>query len=248
MEDSSVGTLRVSARLDGTSATWMESAADTREPFAILAAGRDSNAVRAAVSAAGVVHAPSGGAHKVAVVFPSYETRQALVAGAGPLDAPWQGDLLHRLTRHPVLRVVSPSARVIGACPVMGAPVARNTGGDVVATITRAGASADHEVLVFTCVEPGTLTASAILASVANAVDPAPDFGELEPAFVPDEELRRWERPAHEIAPPSPDDSSDGRWFWLTAIALLLIEEWARRIPAIRRRNAVTEVSRERVA
>jgi len=248
MDDRSVVALRVSAQLDGTSATWIEPAVDTRWPFAVLAAKRDSDAVHAASNAARVVHVSSDSTRDVAVVFPSYETRQGLVAGAGSLDAPWQGDLLHRLTHDSLLRAVSTSARVLGPCPVIGAPIARNVSGEVVATIARAGAGADHEVLVFACVEPGTLAASAILASVATAVDPAPDFGELEPAFVPDEELRRWERPATEIAPPSPDDSSDGRWFWLTAIALLLIEELVRRSPRVRQRRAVTEVSRERVA
>jgi hypothetical protein len=93
------------------------------------------------------------------------------------------------------------------------------------------------------------MAGTALIGATESALDPVPSLRELEPAVVPDETLRRWERPASTVGSHAPEATSpDGRWFWLAAIVLLLLEEWLRRRsprPAVR---TMSEERRERVA
>jgi hypothetical protein len=179
---------------------------------------------------------------RVTVVFPGARD----VAGeVVPFDSAWQGDLALSLARDPTLELLSQPASVVPSCETRGAVVARNAQDMVVASIARGA----QGVIVFACVEPGTLAGTALLASVESALRLRPPVQELEPNFVPDEILRRWERPALESAPHGPGETSpDGRWFWVVSIAFLLAEEWVRRRTPRREAPRVTEVRHERVA
>ena len=87
-------------------------------------------------------------------------------------------------------------------------------------------------LLVFPQVEVGTPFAAALLARLAWAGSPSIEWAEHEPRLIPDAERVAWERGAGEQrSPPAqgPDGPSDGRWLWVAAIALLLVEGQVRR-------------------
>jgi hypothetical protein len=171
--------------------------------------------------------------------------RAELLNQVASLDSAWQGDLVLSLARDSMLASVAQTAAVVASCEAHGAVVARNWQDLPVASVAR-GATG---LLVFACVQPGTLTGTALLASVESALRfPAP-LTELEPNYLPDEILRRWERPAVEAAPQGPGETSpDGRWFWVLALAFLVAEEWVRRGTPRRDVPRVKEVRNERVA
>jgi hypothetical protein len=228
---------------DRTSATWSAPSDDSLPSVTVLAAEKDRDAVRASMTAVRtLVPHTSAKVRRVTVVFPGARD----VAGeVVPFDSAWQGDLALSLARDPTLELLSQPASVVPSCETRGAVVARNAQDMVVASIARGA----QGVIVFACVEPGTLAGTALLASVESALRLRPPVQELEPNFVPDEILRRWEWPAFESAPHGPGETSpDGRWFWVVSIAFLLAEEWVRRRTPRRETARVNEVPHERVA
>jgi hypothetical protein len=117
-----------------------------------------------------------------------------------------------------------------------------------VASVAR-GSGAEPGLLVFLCVDPGTASATAVLAAIESAIAPAAALEELEPTFVPDEVLRRWDRPAVEFTPRGQEQTSpDGRWLWFLALGLLLLEEWIRRRSPRASAAPSKEIRNERVA
>jgi hypothetical protein len=216
----------------------------------MLAPRDDLGLVHASIAAVlAMAPAPGDSTRKVAVVFPRYSGRRELVGDVSALNNPWQGDLLMALGRARVLGSAAVSARVTPLCDHTGAVIAHNAGGEVVATMAGGSRAAGHEAVVFACVEAGSVAGTALIASVVAAVQPMPPLQELEPVVVPDETLRQWERPSAGPEPRGVDDTSpDGRWFWLGAIAFLLVEEWLRRRAPRREPSTVTEAPHERVA
>jgi hypothetical protein len=80
--------------------------------------------------------------------------------------------------------------------------------------------------------------APAIVRAVAMAAAPPVADPEAETAALDDGVLSRWRRDAAPSATAVPNDSSDGRWLWMLALALLGVETVARRS---RHRAAVVE-------
>ena len=235
--------VRVEPTPDRTNATWSAPRDDSLSSVTVLAADKDSDAVRASMTAVRtLVPHTSAMVRRVTVVFPGARN---IAGGRVPFDSAWQGDLAVSLARDPTLELVAQSASVISSCETRGAVVAKNAQDRVVASITRGV----QGVMIFACVEPGTLAGTALLASVASALRLPLPVQELEPNVLPDEILRRWERPAIESAPHGPGETSPGgRWFWVLAIAFLLAEEWVRRRTPRRETPRVNEVRHERVA
>jgi hypothetical protein len=89
------------------------------------------------------------------------------------------------------------------------------------------GASHDSRLLLFAGAEPGSLASASLIAALRRAAGTKlTPLAELEPGAVDDAVLRSWERsPAAEPAPAG----NDGRWLWLLALGLLLVEQWVRR-------------------
>jgi hypothetical protein len=90
---------------------------------------------------------------------------------------------------------------------------------------------ADGALLVDVNARPGTLLAAEALKAI---LDTRPDPRQLtaqEIAYLPSEKLQSWSRPAApaDTSAWQRSDDSDGRWFWLAAVALLGIESWIRR-------------------
>lgn len=237
--------ITIEATADRTGAMWIASAGNSLASVAILAADRDREAVRSSIAAVRALSSRTAGAHKVTVVFPDAPARRGLLAQNEPLDSAWQGDLVIALERDPTIESVVLSASVAPSCETRGAVVARNWQDLPVASIARGA----EGVMVFACVEPGTLAATALLAGLESALRVAPPLQELEPNVLPDETLRRWERPSIESTPHGPGETSpDGRWLWVVAIGFLLAEEWVRRRTPRRESSRVNEVRHERVA
>jgi hypothetical protein len=149
------------------------------------------------------------------------------------------------LARDQVLASTAEGAVHVAACEAAGTVVTRNANGETIASV----ASVAGAVVVFACVEPGSLAGTALVAGVESALTPPLAMQELEPNVLPDEVLRRWERPALEVPPKGQEETSpDGRWFWLLALGFLVVEEWLRRRTPRRKAPAVNEVPNERVA
>ena len=91
------------------------------------------------------------------------------------------------------------------------------------------GGSRNSELVIRT----GTAAAGTdVLEQVLRIVDAAlaDDLGDLEPARIPAASLARWSRPSDEPSRSTvPVDEGDGRYFWVVAVGLLLVEQWLRR-------------------
>jgi hypothetical protein len=108
-------------------------------------------------------------------------------------------------------------------------------------------AAANDRMLLLPLVEPGSLTSAALISAAEQALATTPLPNELEPATLPLDVLQRWERPPGQprVGPShTPNDHSDGRWFWVLAALLLVIEGVVRRAPE---RLRAQPVKREKV-
>lgn len=237
--------IEVSVSPERTSATWPVASVDTALAVTLLAGDNDRAQVASSVRAVrAMVPRHAGTSRNVAIVFPGAVERRALMAEALPLDSAWQGDLVLALQRNPVLSSVAGSTTAVPSCETRGVVVARDFWGTPIASVART----TNAVHVFACLEPGSLAGTALIAVVDSAADAPPPMHELEPTYMPDETLRRWERPAIESAPRGPGETSpDGRWIWLIALAFLVAEEIVRR-RSPRQPTQIEEVRNERVA
>ena len=241
--------VQVDADATSTRATWTV-VSDTGLAVTVLVADKDRDGARSSSDAIrAIAPRPPGASRRVAVVFPAHAARDSMIKQATRLDSAWQGDFMLSLRRNTLLKSASEYASATPACDSAGVPVVHNARGDVVASVTGTSSGSGHDVLVVACVDVATVAGTALLHAAESALAPVPLWQEMEPTVVPDELLQRWERPAVEQAPRGDDGTStDGRWLWLLAIALLLLEEWLkRRLPS---RSVLTpsEVQRERVA
>jgi len=233
----------------GTKATWVVGN-DTGLALTVLVADKDRDAARASIAAIrAIAPRPSRVSRRIAVVFPGNAARDSMVKQATRLDSAWQGDFMLSLRRNALLASSGERAFAMPPCESAGAPVALDMWGQAVATVAGASSGSGYDVVVFACVDVGTVAGTALLHAAESAITPAPVWQEMEPTVVPDELVRRWERPAVEQAPNGKEDTSpDGRWLWLLAIALLLLEEWLKRRDRSVSVLAPSEVKRERVA
>ena len=240
--------VRVDADSAGTKAAWAV-VSDTGVSVTVLVADKDRDAAGPSIAAIrAIAPRPPGVSRRVAVVFPGHASRDSMVRQATRLDSAWQGDFMVSLRRNALLASASESADLTPACEFAGVPVARNSRGEAVASVAAASGPA-YDVLVFACVDVGTVPGTALLRAAESAIAPVAPWREMEPTVVPDEVLQRWERPAVEQAPNGQHDTSpDGRWLWLLAIALLLVEELLKRRSRSTVVSASSEVKRERVA
>jgi hypothetical protein len=238
--------IEVTVSPERTSAIWPASGGDSRASVTVLAADEDRDALQAAIAAAhSVATRAAGETNRATVVFPTAPTRREMLGQVIPLDSAWQGDVVLALQRNPVLASIAEAANVVPSCETPGTVVARNVGENAIASVANSAGG----LRVFACVEPGSLAATALIASLESALAAPAPMRELEPNFLPDETLRRWERPATESAPRGPGETSrDGRWFWVIALAFLVAEEWVRRRSPRREALRVSEVRNERVA
>jgi hypothetical protein len=241
-------TVRIDPATDDVDVTWQAPVSDSAAlPVTVFSAPDDEGAARASIAVAGRLYPRTASTHAIAFVFPGYPGTAALASQLEPLRQPWQGDFLLGLNRHPLFRDNTDAAEP-RPCSQNGALPLRNAQGVPVATLGSLKGGSAHGLVVFSCVEAGSLAGTALLAAVVGTAAQVAPFPELEPTTVPDETLRQWERPATETEPRGQDETSpDGRWLWLLALGLLVAEEWFRR-KRPSRTTAVQIERQERVA
>jgi hypothetical protein len=201
-----------------------DAASRTEPSVTILAGAAERPDADAAWQAAIARGAPVSGPidRPVAVAFPGYEGRGTLAATGKALDQPWMFDVIAAVTSDPLSHLYR------RGLSWSGGTVNGRTG-----------------VVLITEVSADSVAAAALLASTARAVADRPAARELRPDVVAADELAQW---AREAAPHSGSSSgnrsSGGRWFWMAALALLLVEGFVRRTSA----NAMSEDHVERAA
>jgi hypothetical protein len=230
------GVTRTIHRGAETTVEWRDTSA-TAGGIALLADETEQEGVNAANRAVRATNALSRGdtTHPIAVVFPGYDGRAALLSAATPPTKPWMVDAVARLRADSLL--IAAAATVARLAP------GDSANGIVVATAADAkrlvvgaqGRVAGREhLLLFSAVPPGSLV-SAALVSAASRVG-TPPIDELDPATLGDDEIARMQRaPSERMARPVDRSAgvSDGRWLWLVALVLLLVEMRLRRsLPA----------------
>ena len=177
-------------------------------PVLLAGAAERANALaaREAAVAQGAVSAVRKD-RPVALLFPGHEGRDALLKSSRDIDQPWMFDVFRAITQD---RIVVSAAREIGT------PVA-----DIVAPLAAAIDGEQHLVLVMNA-QPVSLISAAVMSATVRAVAPAPPPAATHSA----EQLKAWERPPAATAPDNwriPDESR-GRWLWLAALVLMIIE------------------------
>ena len=205
-----------------TQATWRRVGVDSFATLALSTARSDSAAARAMlVALRALVPGAQASNHRVTVAFPGSP------GGArGALSSAWQGDLLVALRAHKLLGEAARSAIAAPGCEAPGAVVARTGRGQLLASV----AAADMGVIIHSCADVGSVAGTALLVAAVGALAPGLALDEREPDVLPDELLRTWERPPTAFAPRGREETSpDGRWFWLAAIGLLVVEQLFRR-------------------
>ena len=197
-----------------TDAQWTLRATAEPAPLTLLAADADQELVQATYRAA--LSSGNAGAaahvHELAVVFPSYPARAALLRDAREPNAAWMGAVASRLS-------ADSSIERIAAGNVAG----------------RA------QLLIFTSAQPGTLASVLLLADLVQAAAEPMSRQEYEPTAISRDSLAQWQRAPGNAALPRNRDSSDGRWFWLLALLLIAVESWLRRKPAHSKQATSTE-------
>ena len=205
--------------------------APSADRLRLLAAAAERPLVEAAREAVLAIDGPAS-AHinrPVALAFPGYEGRGALLAASRPIDEPWMFELFHRVMADPTLQTAFDR---IGRAPSLRVSQAVIDG-------------RDHLLLETT--EPAhALATAATIRAIGRAASTLPANEEADPTVLTATALRAWERPAA----PAPTtvaastDTSRGRYVWILVLALLGVEHWQRRA----RRMSATEAPHARVA
>lgn len=235
--------------LDGqeTDARWQSRDADTIGTSLTILALSDSD-VRRLTDVVSQVAPRMKSTHAIAVVFPDYREATPLAARTRPINQPWQGDLIVALRNEELVRHGTSSATPPSCASAEPAPV-RRADGHLIAGVAAGERGSQYELVVFSCAAAGSSAGAALLTAVTRVATAKPNWHETETLVVPDEQLRRWERPATVIEPRGTDETSpDGRWLWLLALALLVVEEVIRRRAPRRTNHVVAVERRERVA
>jgi hypothetical protein len=233
-----IGVRTIAIALDAAAAAAPAAAAPASGPadgVRLLAGAAERAGVAAARSAAIVRGAPAAGRHDrpVALVFPQFEGRDALLKASSPIDEPWMFDVLMAVRSDPTLRAAAARAGKTAAGMVSA----------------RLGAVEGTErLLLFTSGPAHHLTSAAIVAATMRGVADVPAPAESAMGTLDESERAGWHRPPAEAARPGArlaGDQSDGRWWWLAALALLIGETIVRRT---RPAPAEREAERARVA
>ena len=243
---------RVTPASNGSTIEWTTRApaAGTRSSILILAGAAERAGVEAAQRAAASLGArvTTDSAREIAIVYGNYDGRAEVLAKATPIKTPWMAAVVVRLRADSML--IGAAATVV---PTIAADssgkfvVARGESGKPIAVAAQAPVDGRERLVLLPLVDAGSLTSAALIAAAARAVSPAIPPGELDPTTLPDDVIRAWQREPDANAVPrgNTDGASDGRWFWLIALALLGVETWLRRE---RREEVVQNMVRDRAA
>ena len=194
----------------GTSVEWSPSTSEgvVGVPVELLAGPTDAPALGALRTAArsAAVPLPIDSSRAIAIVFPGYPSRAAVLSAIRPPRAPWQLDLL-AFARRAELPLTAAGEVAVGG---------------------------KQRFALVTDATPLSLDAARLLSAARRATSSAPPPAELELEAVSDSALRAMERAPAETSTSQHrplDDSgpSDARWLWALVLALLIVEWWLRR-------------------
>jgi hypothetical protein len=197
--------------------------------------------------------------HPIAVVLPGAADRAQVLSAAAAIDQRWMFSTVERLRHDSTLAEASAGTAADRSVPARTPPlavIARDRSGSPLLEAGRIPGSTDASAphlpvvpnLLLVAHSDDSLFVSALLASIPRT--DASAFGNVDPITVTPEELATWQRPTPLTPTPGTTtdpsrEGSDGRWFWIAALALLALEGWMRRtMPAA----APSEVPHARVA
>jgi len=200
-------------------------------PIDVVSAPDQRPAVAAAVAAVLSQH--------VWAAPPDRRARLVLMPGAvsdaSPIAQPWMADAVARIARDPDLRAAA--ARVadgLSDARFAAAPWATLTVAADGRPLAAAAGSAGR-LMVASAASATDLATPVLLRSIANAMSAVPDLRAAEVVPIADAVLQRWSRRAAPVTAPRVEavEQDDRRWLWLAALALLALETWVRRVPAV---------------
>jgi hypothetical protein len=191
---------------------WRSAPAPTVPGVELLATMGDADAIAATqrAAAARAVPLPIDSSRRVAIVFPSYANRGALLRSRTPAREAW----MH--------------------AAVSDAGVARS-----ISAFGEDSADGHSRLLLFSAASPGTIASATLLSAAERARSMAPTAAELEPEIVADSTLTAWQRPAPNDVIARADANaangpSDARWLWGLVLLLLMAETLVRRLTPTR--------------
>jgi hypothetical protein len=201
------GIWQATAEIDtaGTRTSWLRRGrAEVPRWITVMAGPADAGAADRALRAASASGVPAGDESRRVVV--RFAGASASPSGGQAIASAWIASAALTLARSDLLRGVEPGVRV---------------------------SERDGVMVVDAPVSAADLAAAAIVRAAILAVRPAAivDAG-AEVATIPDADLARWRRdpaPVTTSAIPTAGDS-DARWLWALALALLVVEDRARRL------------------
>jgi len=199
-----------------------------RESVTLLSGSADHSGAEAARQAATSQGAPdrAPASRPVAILFQSYEVRDALLKDARAIDQTWMFDVIDRVSRDALLR--AESARLAKPVSQIASALACRIDG--------------VETLMLVTSEPAaSVAAAALIAAAARAAADDASIKEQSTEFLPADELRSWNRSPADRAPAGDGvgaQESYGRWIWMGVLGLIAVETLVRQR---RRRDASTD-------
>ncbi len=184
---------------------------------------------RAAASAVGVPRVRDT-TRRVVIIYPGDPQRASLLASARPITDLWMLDVIARLRHNLGTSRLGHAATDSSKRIVL---VRDDRGAEALSALSITMNGRDRLALF-----PAAPPDGALIVAAARALTPQVDAAARDTARLAPPELAALERRASaRVAPSMTVDSPDGRWFWLAALVLLLIE-WI-----IRRRAAPAQVT-----
>ncbi|MGV3708791.1 MAG: BatA domain-containing protein [Gemmatimonas sp.] len=219
---------------------WLTSSVTEHSSVTVLSGAADSATARIAFETATTVVVPgiADTSRRVTIVLPQANNTAAVLAAASAPDARWMGESLLAVERDATLRAAALSTTMADtniAAPF--AVIAQNASGAPVVYAAAADVNGARQLIFVSRAGPATLAATALMAAVATSVAQPLDAAETATGVLSDAAIAAFER-----EPQSLDQSagrrasaerqsglSDGRWFWMAALALVGVESLMRR-------------------
>lgn len=211
----------------------------------VLAGRAERAGADAAAEAArevGRLNAAAGaGVRRVALVHPRYERRSDLLRSAATFTDASDVAFIARVVADSLLvqSAIDATLADSAATPAGSVVVARNRSGQAAAFAAWVSDDGPAHLAFFSAVDAASPASVALHVAIARAAAAHPPSSEFETESLSDAVLAGWQR-APGAAPLAESTAvvSDGnpldtaaRWFWLAALALLVVETWARTSP-----------------
>jgi hypothetical protein len=242
---------------DRTDFVWQTRPTADAVPLAVVVlAGADEAAAASLTIAAGRLSRLGATSGPVTLVLPGAASRDALLERAGPIDEPWMLEVLAGVRQDETVGAAARAATSADA-PGFGngrlTPVVLAPDREPLAFAGAASVDGGHRLLIFLATGARDMFTAAVLAALpaGRAGGGRADFAELDPDRIAEATLRGWQRdatPAAAAAGGGRTNDSDGRWLWLLALVLLVVEGWMRRERASPATAAPREATHARVA